>query len=259
MIGTYSREDLKDVLKEVSHIWNRKITQTDAVICEDMFLIYNFDKELIKYLLTFAKKRGAESLRYLYPVADVLKKQNITDCTEAELTLERSFQKYTDILFYINRCKKIPSEIEKKKIDEIIATYDPTPEEIEEVGMITRNAKNPSLRYFETVLKNKREGKIFFSVKKKEEREYDLSEKTNHIEFDKIKKIVRENKSLTNIAYNTWIRDLVILKETEQQIEITSYKKEDMFYEYLTKQYKEDFQQAFQEVGINKNIVFRKN
>lgn len=162
MVGDYTREDLKNILKEVSRLWGRRVTQSDVAVCEDIFLKYGFDTNLFKYLLLFAKKRGAQTLKYLYPIADVLKRQNITDRTEAELTLEKTFGKYTEILFYTNFSKKVPSAVEKEKIDEIIKTYKPTHKEIEEVGKVTRNADNPSLRYFETVLKNKREGRYFF-------------------------------------------------------------------------------------------------
>ena len=256
----YSRENLKDVLKEVSHLWKRKITQTDVVICEDMFLKYDFDTELIKYLLSFSKKRGAETLRYLYPIADILKQNKITDSTKAELTLEESFKKYTDILIYINWSKKSPSKAEKEKIDEILTTYDPTPEEIEEVGKITKNAKKPSLRYFETVLRNKREGKMFYPVKREKKVKYIIPDNmpVRSFNFDTIKKRVREKGELTDIAYNTWISDLMILKESDDQIEITALETNDMFYECLTNRYTEVFRQTFQEIGINKNIIFVK-
>lgn len=152
----YTKEDMVEVLKEITKLWHRKVTAYDSRVVEDMFLDYAFPPATIRYLFNLAYKRGAESPDYIYAIADVLKGRNITDATEAELTLERSFKKYTDILVYISGKRRIPSPAEKKKIDDIMMKYHPTEEEIEEIGKITEKAQRPSLAYFEAVLRNKK-------------------------------------------------------------------------------------------------------
>lgn len=153
----YTDNELKDVLRTVKNLWDRRVTAQDAYICEDLFIEYDLDPETIKYLMGLAKKRGAATLKYLYPLAEIIRSNNINDATAAEIIIEKNISKYTNILQYINYSKnRIPTKAEKEKIDEIFHEYDPTEEEIREVGNITKNANRPSLIYFETVLKNKR-------------------------------------------------------------------------------------------------------
>ncbi len=153
----YTEDELKDVLRVVKKLWNRRVTAQDAYICEDLFIEYGLDPDMVKYLLELAKKRGAVTLKYLYPLAEIIKSNNFSDVTEAELIIEKNISKYTNVLQYIDYSRKrIPTKAEKEKIDEIFEAYNPTDEEIREIGNITRNARRPSLSYFETVLKNKR-------------------------------------------------------------------------------------------------------
>ena len=152
----FSKGEMIDVLRKVSGLWKRKVTAYDSRVIEDMFLIYAFDPELIKWLLEFIYERGAEKLDYLYPIANILEKKGIRDQVEAELTLKKSLKKYTAILKYIRNSKRLPASAEKEKIDEILEKYKPTEDEVKEAGEITKRAKRPSLNYFETVLKNKR-------------------------------------------------------------------------------------------------------
>ena len=147
---------MKEVLKEVGGLWKRRVKPYDAFVIEDLFLNYDLEPDTILYLMRYAIEKGADTLNYLYPLAQVLKENGITDVTEAELTLERKFEKYTRILFFIHRKKKLPTRGEKEKIDEIMDKYHPTNEEIVKVGKLTKKAKNPSLRYFEAVMEQKR-------------------------------------------------------------------------------------------------------
>lgn len=257
----YSIDELKSCLREAARLWNRPITPLDVRICEDMFLNYGFDPDTVYYLLSFAKMRGADTLNYLYPIADVLKKRKIRTKTEAELTLEKSFKKYMDILVYINWDKTVPSQAEKEKIDEIFQTYTPSDEEIRIVGEITRKAKRPSLRYFETVLKNKRDTER--SVCKEEslpKRVYPERDADTGIpfqeEFEQIKLSVKEEAGLSDLAYNAWIKDLKVAKSAEKEIEICIPGHDDRFLHFIEKKYKSYFEGICRRKGVQKEILF---
>lgn len=255
---SYSIDELKACLRETARLWKRKITPVDVSICEDLFLKYGFDGEMIRYLLAFAKKRGADTLKYLYPIADVLKKRGIRTQTEAELTLEKSFQKYMDILVYINWKKTVPSAAEKEKIDAILEKYAPTAEEIRAVGEITRNAKRPSLRYFETVLKNRRENAAkanapYTASAAQEESSYRVLHFPE--DFEKIKQSVKKEAGLSDMAYNTWIRDLKVARSTEDEIEISVPGHDDRFLHLVEKKYKGYFENAWKSRGVDKQIM----
>lgn len=254
MVYEYSIDDLKTCLRETARFWKRKVTPLDVSICEDLFLKYGFDTDLILYLLKFAYQRGADTLKYLYPLADVLKKNGITSRNEAELTLEKKFKKYMDILVYINWNKKVPSQAEKEKIDEIMEKYAPTEEEIRTVGEITKQAKRPSLQYFEAVLRNKREQET-----SKKPDILCVTGKTEQDDFEQIKQTVKKEAGLSDIAYNTWIRDLQLSGSTEKEIEVSVPGKDKRFLNFIEKKYKGFFENAFRIQGIEKELLLRLN
>lgn len=250
----YSIDELKACLRETARLWKRKVTPLDVSICEDLFLKYEFDSELILYLLRFAHQRGADTLKYLYPLADVLKKNGIQNRNKAELTLEKKFKKYMDILVYINCSKKVPSQAEIEKIDAIFERYAPTEEEIRCVGEITRQAKRPSLQYFEAVLKNKRERmqvsdpEVLCAGRKREEED-----------FEQIKQTVKKEAGLSDIAYNTWIRDLQLAASTDQKIEVSVPGTDRRLLHFIEKKYKGFLENAFRVQGIEKELMLRMN
>ncbi len=253
----YSPEELKDCLKETARLWKRPVTALDVSICEKLFLDYGLDADTVKYLLGFSYKRGAGTLKYMIPLAEILKAKGISSCTEAELTLEKSFKKYMDILVYINKSKAAPSLAEKEKIDEILEKYHPSQEEIRSAGEITRMSRRPSLQYFEAVLRNRQE-KRKAAVPETHLKSSDSDEAVQVLsfpeDFEKIKRGVREEADLSEVAYNTWIRDLQPAENTDNRIEICIPGSDDRFLHFVEKKYKGYFETVCRRYGMEKEI-----
>ncbi len=270
----YSRDDLKTCLRETVRLWKRPVHALDAAVCEELFLDYGFDTETILFLLQFAHQRGADTLNYLYPLAEVLKLQDVKSRTEAELTLEQNFKRYMDILVYINWNKTVPSPAEKEKIDEILLKYHPSEEEIRSAGEITRQAKRPSLQYFEAVLRNKKENSLYgrsnvIHVQEKEASAEKMKEKKVRRkkqyallqlpeDFEQMKQTVRKEAGLSEVAYNTWIRDLQVAKSTEHRIEIRVPGNDDRFLSFVEQKYKGYFESVCRQNGVDKEILICK-
>ncbi len=152
----YDDTDMVTMLHYVKKNWKRKVTAFDAAIIEDLFLKYDFDPNMVKWLLSYIYERGAVSLSYIYPIADVLKKQGINDSLSAEIFLNKEFDKYKRLLKKMNLFRSIPQKKEKEIIDSWYKKYSEN-EILEACSVTAAKAKRPSVAYTDAVLKNRKE------------------------------------------------------------------------------------------------------